>query len=239
MKFKFVSAAIVGLILSVTFLPNVANAGLIKSYDFNGDLTDTLGNGVDLLALGGSISAGQYHFEAAQGLIMNSALASTTSYAFEVGFSASLWDNSWGISWNSLVNFSNYGTNDNALYYSGSYGVGVYPYDASTYASGTLLQNTPYVLGFVNNNGSYTISINGTSVTSYDTDGYTTPSALNTLRFFKDNYGEDFAGSVDFIRIHSDASSFGQVAAVPEPSTLAIFALGMMGLVSRRFKKQS
>jgi hypothetical protein len=27
--------------------------------------------------------------------------------------------------------------------------------------------------------------------------------------------------------------------AVPEPSTLAIFALGMMGLVSHRFKKQS
>ncbi|WP_310649977.1 PEP-CTERM sorting domain-containing protein [Colwellia sp. MB02u-14] len=26
---------------------------------------------------------------------------------------------------------------------------------------------------------------------------------------------------------------------VPEPSTLAIFALGMIGLVSRRFKKQS
>jgi len=26
---------------------------------------------------------------------------------------------------------------------------------------------------------------------------------------------------------------------VPEPSTLAIFALGMIGLASRRFKKQS
>ena len=26
---------------------------------------------------------------------------------------------------------------------------------------------------------------------------------------------------------------------VPEPSTLAIFALGLMGLVSRRFKKQA
>ena len=29
------------------------------------------------------------------------------------------------------------------------------------------------------------------------------------------------------------------VNAVPEPSTLAIFALGMIGLASRRFKKQS
>lgn len=29
------------------------------------------------------------------------------------------------------------------------------------------------------------------------------------------------------------------VPAIPEPSTLAIFAIGMLGLVSRRFKKQS
>jgi len=32
---------------------------------------------------------------------------------------------------------------------------------------------------------------------------------------------------------------YGEVAQVPEPSTLAIFALGMIGLISRRFKKQS
>jgi hypothetical protein len=31
----------------------------------------------------------------------------------------------------------------------------------------------------------------------------------------------------------------GENAVVPEPTTLAIFALGMIGLVSRRFKKQS
>ena len=31
----------------------------------------------------------------------------------------------------------------------------------------------------------------------------------------------------------------GTIASVPEPSTLAIFALGMMGLASRRLKKQS
>jgi hypothetical protein len=31
---------------------------------------------------------------------------------------------------------------------------------------------------------------------------------------------------------------YGNVASVPEPTTLAIFALGLMGLASRRFKKQ-
>ncbi|ASP47562.1 PEP-CTERM sorting domain-containing protein [Cognaticolwellia beringensis] len=35
------------------------------------------------------------------------------------------------------------------------------------------------------------------------------------------------------------SSSFVDSTSVPEPSTLAIFALGMIGLASRRFKKQS
>lgn len=33
--------------------------------------------------------------------------------------------------------------------------------------------------------------------------------------------------------------SYSEISKVPEPSTLAIFALGMIGLASRRFKKQS
>ena len=39
----------------------------------------------------------------------------------------------------------------------------------------------------------------------------------------------------------SGFSSFDNlnVSKVPEPSTLTIFALGMIGLASRRFKKQS
>jgi len=36
----------------------------------------------------------------------------------------------------------------------------------------------------------------------------------------------------------SNISNVGQLQSVPEPSTLAIFALGIMGLASRRFKKQ-
>jgi hypothetical protein len=31
----------------------------------------------------------------------------------------------------------------------------------------------------------------------------------------------------------------GKTAEVPEPSTIAIFAIGLMGLASRRFKKQA
>jgi hypothetical protein len=39
--------------------------------------------------------------------------------------------------------------------------------------------------------------------------------------------------------LHVRDASFSVTSEVPEPSTLAIFALGMIGLASRRFKKQS
>jgi hypothetical protein len=50
----------------------------------------------------------------------------------------------------------------------------------------------------------------------------------------------DPIGNEDSSNIGIDNFSFSEVSQnVPEPSTLAIFALGMIGLASRRFKKQS
>ena len=62
-------------------------ATVIKSYDFEGDLTDTLGNGLDLVASGGVIVNGRYTFEANQGLRLNSALPNTSGdYTIEIKF---------------------------------------------------------------------------------------------------------------------------------------------------------
>jgi hypothetical protein len=57
-------------------------------------------------------------------------------------------------------------------------------------------------------------------------------------------YGENLA-SIDkntfagLVVISDGSTAWGADVEVPEPSTLAIFALGMVGLASRRFKKQS
>jgi hypothetical protein len=64
---------------------------------------------------------------------------------------------------------------------------------------------------------------------------------IGSLSFAGTAKSIDFSGSVNLVAF--DNITFGSInpepEAVPEPSTLAIFALGIMGLASRRFKKQS
>jgi hypothetical protein len=66
------------------FGPEIQDTHFLASYDFNGDLTDTLGSGPDLVELGGTISGGRYSFSADQGLKLSSGLPSTTVYAIEM-----------------------------------------------------------------------------------------------------------------------------------------------------------
>ncbi len=55
------------------------------------------------------------------------------------------------------------------------------------------------------------------------------------VRFFDAQDSEVY--SVSRLSAHNSGHTTGRVA-VPEPTTLAIFALGIMGLAARRFKKQ-
>ncbi len=43
-------------------LVSPAEAGFVKSYDFNGNLSDTLGNGLDLIFGGWNSQRRRYHF---------------------------------------------------------------------------------------------------------------------------------------------------------------------------------
>lgn len=65
-------------------LTSAAQAALIKSYDFNGTLDDTLGNGASLVASGGTVGATDYTFGLNQGLRLTSALADTSTYAIKL-----------------------------------------------------------------------------------------------------------------------------------------------------------
>jgi hypothetical protein len=72
-------------------------------------------------------------------------------------------------------------------------------------------------------------------------------NAFNDDRQYLTFWGSNssLTGGCCDLNYNSGQTSWGQaftidaITAVPEPSTLAIFALGIMGLASRRFKKQS
>jgi hypothetical protein len=85
------------------------------------------------------------------------------------------------------------------------------------------------------------VFLNGNSLfTESDLSGQAV-SAANVLNFFEDDDGatsqrESFTGSVDFIRIHDDTGTFGDVPNVPLPAALWLLltAVGVVGCVRAR-----
>ncbi|WP_241242239.1 PEP-CTERM sorting domain-containing protein [Thalassotalea sp. G2M2-11] len=86
-------------------------------------------------------------------------------------------------------------------------------------STGTLGKTTYLDIGY---------DITATTVSVYQAYAGSSSSPFRIV----ENYSRDGA-NLNYIRMTRSSTD------VPEPSTLAIFALGMMGLASRRFKKQS
>jgi hypothetical protein len=89
-----------------------------------------------------------------------------------------------------------------------------------------------YVTGvrqFQLNNDRYTASL--------DLSAPNDPRRIAVM-YYLDDFGSDIETVIAY-ELGAVTSSPATPPSVPEPSTLAIFALGMIGLASRRFKKQS
>lgn len=226
------------LILLGLFTSLSANAALLKSYDFDGGLTDTLSNGSDLIASGGTVTGGRYDFTDNQGLKLTSALANTSDYAIEIKMQVN--DSVGGF--NKVIDFSELASDTGLYILSGKlnfFGAGG--------NVGSLTLNTDFTVGLARSGGNLELFLNGTSLWSgADSTGHGI-SASNILNFFEDdnatNQNESFAGSVDFIRIHDDASTFGSVIAppnaVPVPAALFMFAPALLGFLGLRRKTQA
>jgi len=250
MKFKHLNAAFLGLVLSASSFVNVANAGIISKENTNtefsiGSFADL--QGLEWLSLDVTLELSRTNVE--NGFIGND------NFAYSYSANANRQNDSWRYATNeevdSLINSLTYNLpnydpkrvtvdqfkaanwfNQNFGYVSHDITHYDYYYNSSFQfgLKETLSNNV-----VVNNVGSITTFNvkNGYSVGN----GYqgTFPSGdIARIR------GYSSLGVVNFNNSNSPTGSLlVRNIQVPEPSTLAIFALGMIGLASRRFKKQS
>ena len=207
MNFKFLKAAIVSLVLSVS---SFANAGLITFNDIAAFDAYTGGGVVDDLESSDwskTVSSGDfawtmndYHCENGQGCGATFGETSSNSAMMQSAIDDFIWTYNDG-DFVFKAGIASFGMQFGAYY--GNSAVTLNGQNSGVQASGSFF-----------------------GIASDDNTLFTNVSYAKSLSY----------GSFDDI---SYTRSNQSVAPVPEPSTLAIFALGMMGLASRRFKKQS
>ena len=225
MKMKLINTLLVGLALTATSL--TSNAGLITV----SDLTPTI-DGADIAMLN---AIGQSDPGGNEGHIWSNRPAQGQSFTTGSNF-AGYWLNSI-----TLQNEENsFGANN------AKFTLRIGSILGTTFSAFSTETNSNSGLAYVPNDYitftfANSILLNSNSLYGFEWDsnskGFTTWANHNS------NYsgGEAFSSYNGSNLIFRDVDRIfhADLTAVPEPSTLAIFALGMIGLASRRFKKQS
>lgn len=218
----------------------VSHAAIISSYDFDYSLSDTLRVGPDLEALDGVLGANGYEFSESLGLRASGLLPSVEDYAIELGFRVT--DSV--ASYNKLIDFQELGSDYGLYIYSGSlqfYGAGS--------NVGKIAVDSDVVVGITRQDQKIGLYIDNVLLGSFRDSGRAVSSS-NVLYFFVDDsitrQSESVSGTLDFIRIHEDNSTFGTQPAllapqgqrslngttpVPLPATLWLMLAGLAGLL--------
>jgi len=218
MKFKFLNSAIAGLILSATCLVNVANAGLIVDF--------AVEENIGWNSTGWYNATGGYFTQdtgpLTEGGRSTHANNSTLTHADVSEGAYTLQEGTYSISF-AAGNFNNWVFPTMDILFAGMNTSEATASSTPTVGSGhwELWSFTWDVdAGNANIGNMLSFSARTTSSGNVSFDGV---GAMSDL-------GNGFL--VDY-------SNGAASTAVPEPSTLAIFALGIMGLAARRFKKQA
>jgi len=219
MKFKVFNAALVSVLLVVSNLSNVANAGLITINAVNGGYYNSNGSHSGGTHTNTYTSGDMYHswygfdLSGLNFTILNSASISIVNSASSSGGDFELYE----------VNtpYSNLGTVTSLSIFNDLS-------DGALLASGSVTNASLLATTTFNNVGLSEITNNIGSAWAFGVYNPTGGSGSNGL------FGWNSAPQATLTLTFDETTT-----PVPEPSTLAIFALGMIGLASRRFKKQS
>lgn len=213
MKQKFLNTALAGLILFVSCLVNVASAGLITVWTNESNfLSDNLPLTMESFE---SPSSSDLPLVAGQITVSTD----NTTYGSFNGISSTLPTNG--------VNDVRYGADDgDSIFFSFATSIDVFGINISDFGTA---DGFP-VLTFFDNSGNTLQVLNGTQNTGLNFFGFKSDTSFTQVQFKYTGASGD--------GIYFDEAYFNSVN-VPEPTTLTIFALGMIGIASRRFKKQS
>ncbi|MBA6291670.1 PEP-CTERM sorting domain-containing protein [Colwellia sp. MB3u-70] len=221
MSLKFLNKTIAGLVIAASCLVSVANAGIIYSNDFeSGSIAVEFSNYNSVVsAPNGQSFIGTLNNGATPTLNLNSlALHSSITIDFDIYGIRSLDGTDSGDNFEFFIN----DLSQFVDFYGHSGGVIVGP------TTGRLISHDSSDFGYGHFYG-------GVSTYHYSiTLAHVDPSISFGFMANTDSGMDDEAFGLDNVVVSFVPSA---TADVPEPSTLAIFALGMMGLASRRFKK--
>jgi len=244
MKLKFLNAALAGLILSATCLVNVATAGLIANGYTTVDLSSYVNNNI-------YFGSDTYPTNVSKG-----------NQDLDIPFDIAEWQERAG-AWIAngsddtlSVDLSSFNITGQASFYAllnnyyGTPAVNEYEVTINTVSGMSITYQS---IGDYDtrdyNDYIYTNGISGASTT---TEWFNNNSGQRLdVRVFDlpTNFSNETLASFSIKQIHNkdwallSGLTFSSAAPisfdVPEPSTLAIFALGIIGFASRRFKKQA
>lgn len=208
MNTKFLKTAFIGLVLSVS---SFANAGLVINGDIYNFDADTDGNADDLL-----ISQITFDVTAGTQLLIDSLVWEST-----------------GVDLNGdgeLTGFDNY-----MRLYSGATSLTSND-DAPLGNDGSVHSYDSQIAYFFDTAGSFMVTVGQLSYTAEEgLQGYDANRAYSDYNGIDEIKHGDW--QLTFSTTSGSVSNIQHANDIPEPSTLAIFALGIMGLVSRKFKK--
>jgi len=249
MNFKFINLPIIVLFLSVTFFSSLSKAGILYYVDANNGLVD---GALSDLSLTSTTTSHSNFLSDLSSQVWDLVIIDTAGSSISAANTSAL-DSYINNGGKSIISHYNYDSNSNltnAFDVTSTSSLNS-PLDVHLWNSSHSIFNGVNGLfdysDRAGDNGDKFGTINGAVALA----GFTSTITPNDAAIVLGNGGNTIANGWLFwdaditannTRLVANQVDFllnGSATDVPEPSTLAIFALGMIGLASRRFKKQS